>query len=117
MIGSGRVIKVHKRSYDDPMYVKKGDVVRIDKREMWNERDEWVWCVAASTKEGWMPAEFLEITANRGIVLRDYNAIELTVAIGEDVFIFDEAAGWYWVQNKHDKRGWVPVECIALDFM
>jgi hypothetical protein len=117
MIRSGRVIKAHKRSYDDPLYVKKGDVVRVTKRELWNERHEWVWCIATSTKEGWMPESFVQVAGDRGIALRDYNAIELTAVIGEDILVLDEAAGWYWVRNKHDKYGWVPVECVALDMM
>lgn len=117
MLASGRVIKAHTRSYDDPLRVKKGEVVRATKRELWNERDPWVWCIAASGKEGWVPEPFLDITGNQAVALRDYDAIELTVSIGDDLRILDESSGWYWVKNQRDQYGWVPVECVALDLM
>jgi len=117
MMRSGRVIKAHQRTYNDPIQVKKGDVVRVTKRELWNDKYPWVWCIATSGKEGWAPESFVEIQGEQGIALRDYNAIELSVNIGDDLTILEEASGWYWAKNKRESYGWVPVECVAIDLM
>jgi hypothetical protein len=117
MSHSGRVIKAHKRTYDDPMQVKQGEVIRVTKRELWDDRYPWLWCVTATGKEGWMPESFVEINDEQAIALRDYSAIELTVAIGDNLTIMDEVSGWYWVQSAHHEYGWVPVECVAADLM
>ncbi len=117
MIRSGRVIKAHQRTYGDPMQVKQGEVLRVTKRELWDDRYPWVWCVTASGKEGWMPESYVEINGEQGIARRDYNAVELTVTIGDNLTIFDETSGWYWVQSVRRDYGWVPFECVAVDLM
>jgi len=117
MIRSGRVIKGHKRTYDDPMHVKQGEVMRVTKRELWNDCYPWLWCIATSGKEGWMPESFVEVNGEQGIALRDYNAIELTVTIGDNLTIIDEANGWYWVQSVRRSYGWVPLDCVAVDMI
>ena len=117
MIRSGRVIKGHTRTYDNPMQVKQGEVTRVTKREFWNDRYPWVWCVTTNGKEGWMPESFVEVIGEQGIALRDYNAIELTVTIGDNLTIIDEANGWYWVQSVRRAYGWVPLECVAVDMI
>ncbi len=114
---SGRVIKAYKRSDDDAMQVTQGEVMSVTKPELWDDHHPWLWCVTASGKEGWMPESFVEVNREQGIALRDYNAIELTVKIGDDLIIFDEVGGWYWVQNTRHKYGWVPIECVAADLM
>ena len=113
----GRVIKAHKRTYADPIQVKQGDVLRVTRRELWNDRYPWLWCVNSFGKEGWLPESFVEVNGEQGIALRDYNAVELTVTIGDNLTIVDEAGGWYWVQSPRREYGWVPVECVAVDLM
>lgn len=114
---SGRVVKAHTRGYDDPLRVRKGAVVRITKRELWDDRHPWVWGIADDGREGWIPEEFVEQFDERATLLRDYNAIELTVALGDNLIIIDEANGWYWAQNRRRETGWVPVACVALDLL
>lgn len=114
---SGRVIKAHTRSYDDPLRVRKGDLVQITKRDLWNDRFPWVWGIADDGREGWIPEAYVEQEGEQGSLVRDYNAIELTVALGDNLTIIDDTSGWYWVQNSRREFGWVPVECVALDLM
>ncbi len=117
MIRSGRVVKSHTRSYDDPLRVRKGAVVKISKRDLWNDRYPWLWGTADDGKEGWIPESWVEVEGEKATLLRDYNAVELTVTLGENLTIIDESSGWYWVQNVRREFGWVPVECVALDLM
>jgi len=58
-----------------------------------------------------------QIQLNRGDVVGDHDAVELTVAIGDNLTIWDEVRGWYWVQTVDRRYGWVPVECVAFDLM
>ncbi len=117
MIRSGRVVKSYTRLYDDPIQVKKGEVVRVTKRDLWQDRYLWLWCIAESAKEGWTPDSFIELNGEQGVMLRDYNAIELTVALGDNLTIIEEVNGWYWARKVTNEYGWVPTDCVALDLM
>ncbi|MBI1279064.1 MAG: hypothetical protein GC179_13130 [Anaerolineaceae bacterium] len=117
MIRSGRIIKAHNRSYDDPIQVKQGEVVHVTKRELWNEDDRWAWCITESGKEGWIPVALVDVKSEQSFTVRDYDGIELNVAIGDTLTIWGEIGGWYMAQTVDRRYGWVPVECVALDLM
>ncbi len=106
-----QVINAHERSYDDPIRLTAGERVRITKQDMWDNDSLWLWCIADSGKEGWVPANFIERNGENGVVQYDYNAIELTVVVGENLTIFNEESGWYWVANQQGEEGWVPIIC------
>lgn len=111
---SVRVIKAHARSYDDPIHLNAGEIVRITKKDMWDNQYLWLWCIAASGKEGWVPASFIEYTGEQGIAQHNYSALELTVEVGEILAILNAESGWYWVENKRGEQGWVPLTCCQL---
>lgn len=110
----GVVTKAHQRSYDDPITLKKGDEVRITKRELWDDEYPWVWAINAEGKEGWVPETFIQGDEEQGLAKYDYNALEITVEEGETVDILEETNGWYWVTNATGNSGWVPITNITL---
>lgn len=114
---SGRVIKAYERQYQDPIRARKGDVVRVTERDMWQDRYLWLWCIADSGKAGWTPDTFIQLDGEQGTMLRDYSAWELTVAIGETVTVIEEVGGWYWARKVNNEYGWVPADCVALNLM
>lgn len=44
---------------------------------------------------------------------RDYDATELTVAVGEPVETEEAYGRWLLVRTASGARGWIPDECIA----
>jgi hypothetical protein len=107
-----KVNRAHRRSYDSPISLSAGDHVTITKRDLWDGQHEWLWCIASTGREGWVPAAYLDSQNNKGLALRDYCAMELSVTEGEIVTILDEESGWYWCKNGAGMEGWVPVRCF-----
>ncbi len=111
---SGRVHQYHRRSYAHPIKLVQGEKVRVTKRDLWQDQYLWLWCVSASGGEGWVPAVFLRVEGDTAYALRDYDAIELTVAEGEQLDLLEAVSGWYWARNAEGELGWVPVANVTL---
>jgi len=108
----GVVVSSRASDYPDPLRLRAGDKVAIgEKKSPW---PGWTWITASGGKSGWIPETFIRRSASVGTVLRDYDATELDVQKGEELVIHEEAAGWYWCLNKAGRRGWVPIENVAL---
>ena len=100
--------------YADPIAVRRGDRLIIGQAD--TDWPAFVWCTGPDGRSGWMPAQFFEQdTAESGVALRDYSALELSVQADEHVTLVEEAGGWWWVTNATGLSGWVPVERIASD--
>ena len=108
------VINAHQRSYDDPLVLVAGEHVEITKQDVWDDKYLWLWCIGATGKEGWTPAAFLDVQDNDAIARCDYNALELTVAVGEELTLLQGESGWYWAEKQNGEQGWVPVNCCQV---
>ncbi|CAG0976845.1 hypothetical protein ANAEL_01502 [Anaerolineales bacterium] len=106
-----RVIADYQAPYPDPIQAKAGDEVVIDSEKKTGIRG-WVWCANSAGKGGWVPAKYIEVNGNRGRMLCDYNAIELTIHAGEKLTVHKEESKFYWVTNRTGQQGWVPVENV-----
>jgi hypothetical protein len=98
--------------------------------EEWRETPGWTWrwCRDGQGREGWAPEALLEIAGATGAMgvagdagekeetatLReDYDARELTVAVGARLAVERELAGWALCQAEDGPRGWVPLACLT----
>jgi uncharacterized protein YgiM (DUF1202 family) len=109
-----KVTKSHQQSYADPITMRAGDTVEISgKEDNWNGW-VWIWCTNQQGKSGWVPKSYVELSGSTGRARCDYDAIELSVSVGEEVLIEKEESGWVWCINRDGKRGWVPVENIEI---
>jgi hypothetical protein len=106
---SFRVIKAYRSAFPDPLVVKKGERLSILPRD--TEWPGWIWCVHDSGKSGWVPENWTEKTGPACMMLRDYNATELTVRPGESISGFLES-GWVCGECPDGRKGWVPLECL-----
>jgi hypothetical protein len=97
-------------AYENPILIKAGDHVSIEKRETNPEWIGWVFCRTDRGVGGWVSERYLKITGSSAVALRDYEATELAVASGETVKSYFEEFGWYWCKNQHGKKGWVPAQ-------
>jgi hypothetical protein len=103
-----RVISDYQSAYPDPLIISAGDRLRIGERK--SEWPGWLWCTTQQGKDGWVPQAYVAREGNTGLALDDYDATELSVRAGEDLFAAQEESGWLWCTNQRDQSGWVPAE-------
>ena len=108
-----RVIEEYQSSDPDPLIITKGEILTFERKE--SEWAGWIWCINKSGKGGWVPENYLEVQENNCEALQDYNAVELTVIIGDEFMIDKEESGWYWVHDEGTGReGWVPMKNVRI---
>ena len=107
------VTHAYTTSYPEPLRLTQGARVDIGDRE--SEWPGWLWCTAADGTQGWVPASWLKRTGATGILLRDYDATELTAPKGETVAVLSAEAGWYWCRTDDGRVGWLPAEHLKME--
>jgi hypothetical protein len=108
-----RVIADYRAPYPDPIAVAAGDEVSIDSSRK-TDWAGWVWCTNGAGKSGWVPEAYIERQGNTGRVRCDYDAIELTVHVGELLTIHKAESGFLWATNQAGQDGWVPSTYVEL---
>ena len=109
----GRVVKDYRSAYPDPLVLRTGEKVTVEKKK--TEWDGWLWCTTEKGKKGWVPEKYLEIEGSKGRACRDYDGTELTAAKGESLEIFEEESGWIWCRTEHGRYGWIPEENVRIE--
>ena len=106
------VTKDYAAQYSDPITLAKGEAAALDGRaEPWEDNPDWIWVWGenARGKSGWIPRPLLRIEGSNGLALEDYDARELSVAVGEHVSALREMCGWVWCVADANHSGWVPL--------
>ena len=110
---TGRVIAECQTPFPDPLVVGAGEELTITERD--SEWGGWVWCTNREGKSGWVPESFVRRKDSTCVALRDYDATELTVSVGDIVTISDEESGWFWCTDARGQSGWVPADRVEID--
>jgi hypothetical protein len=112
-VSTARVIVDYQAPYPDPIVGVAGDEVNIDssKKTDWAG---WVWCTDRAGKSGWVPEAYIERHGDTGHMRCDYDAIELTVRVGELLTIHKAESGFLWATNQAGQDGWVPATHVEL---
>lgn len=109
------VSRAYARPYDDPINARAGEPVDIDPdRSAQTDLFGWVWCRAPDGREGWTPEAWLQGAGNRRTLQRDFDAIELTVAVGDRVLPLFSESGFIWCRTDDGRQGWLPDAFITL---
>lgn len=108
-----RVIVDYQAPYADPIAAEQGDEVTIDSSRT-TEWQGWVWCTNRAGKSGWVPETYLERHGDTSTMRCDYNAIELTIKVGEILTCHKSESGFLWVTNQEGQNGWVPSTHVEL---
>jgi uncharacterized protein YgiM (DUF1202 family) len=106
-----RVIADYQAPYSDPIRVKEGDEISLDRNKV-TELAGWVWGTDHAGKSGWVPEAYIEPHGDTGIMRCDYNAIELTIHVGEILTFHEAESGFYWVTDQSGRQGWVPASHV-----
>jgi len=99
-------------AYPDPLVLTASEQVSLGEYDTTWPR--FVWCTTRQGKSGWVPEAYLDRRGTTGILLREYDATELSVDSGEELAVLDEEGGWFWCANRAGERGWVPMENVAV---
>jgi hypothetical protein len=114
------VVKTYTRAFPNPLLLRAGDTLDFDPSDERNsERHKnkwpgWLWCTAADGIKGWVPESYVRVEGKSCVLLKDYNATELTVSEGERLLVQFEESGWLWCRTERGLEGWVPKENTEL---
>lgn len=100
--------------YKNPIKLLQGDQVRVLKYESTPEWKGWVYCSDQRGVEGWVSETYLQIENQNAVVLKSYDATEVTLTENEVVEVLNEAFGWAWVRKNTEQEGWVPLKNLKL---
>jgi uncharacterized protein YgiM (DUF1202 family) len=106
-----RVTADYQAPYADPIQVNAGDKVVIDLDKK-TDIAGWVWCTNRAGKSGWVPQAYIENEGNTHKMRCDYDAIELTIHVGEILTAHKAESGFYWVTDQKGLQGWVPISHV-----
>lgn len=83
--------------------------------EVWRETPGWTWrwCRDSQGREGWVAEALLVVNGTEATLREDYDARELTVAVGARLIVERELAGWVLCHTAEGASGWVPLECLT----
>ena len=109
-----KVIKAYKSPYPDPILFHKGDKVALGK-EFTDDPDwkGWIWCEGENKRQGWAPKHYLDIKDGKGAFKQDYNAMELSIAVGEKLIVHDIVNGFVFAEKANGTKGWAPLKNIT----
>ena len=102
------VIKSHKSNYPNPISFEKGDLLSVGMHD--DEYAGWVRVTTRDGNEGWAPEQYIELHSDQWVAIENYSAKELNTTVGEKLLVLHELNEWVWVQNSHDRYGWVPLK-------
>ncbi|EKO3892335.1 hypothetical protein P0F32_003538 [Vibrio metschnikovii] len=102
----------HISEYPNPFYLKRGDRVALGKMD--DEFPNWIFITNDLGEQGWAPIQYIEKSESDsvGIMLEDYDNVELNTTIGEKLSVLFELNSWYRVSRSTGEIGWVPVYSV-----
>lgn len=108
------VTESYETVYKNPIKLKTGDSVQIEKRETNPDWLGWVFCRNQQGISGWVSEKYLQESANTAIVIKDYEATELDALANDEIKIYYEEFGWCWGKNKNGTKGWIPKKNLKM---
>lgn len=115
MAKTGRAMYTHvvmeawQSVYRNPIRLRAGEIVNVERREVEPEWQGWVFCVDSRGIGGWVSETYLQLEGSQATALRDYEATELDVKVGERLVSRHQEFGWAWAENERGENGWVPL--------
>jgi hypothetical protein len=108
------VIEPYRSPYPSPIIFHAGEQVRVRKEFTEDpEWKDWVWCEGKRGNKAWAPKQYLEIRAGRGVFLTEYNALELSVHVGEVLKVHEIVNGFAMAEKSDGRLGWVPLKNLS----
>jgi hypothetical protein len=108
-----RVTQEYNTPYPDSIFFHEGEIVEVGEEYADDPQwENWVWCKGQNNNQAWTPKQFLKLENGKGIFIRDYDARELSVKVGEELLVGEVINGFGMAQRENGERGWVPMRCF-----
>jgi uncharacterized protein YgiM (DUF1202 family) len=108
------VVAAYESAYTSPLIFSAGEELTMGERE--SEWEGWVWCTNQKGESRWVPEAYVERRGETCVMLRDYEATEISVSVGEKLTATgEEESGWVWCTNRAGQSGWVPGDNIRAE--
>jgi hypothetical protein len=110
-----KVVRDYKSPHPDRIFFRNGEGVKVG-QEFKEDPDwrKWIWCEGNNCKKAWVPRQYINIAGTSGIFNRDYNAMELSVQVGEELVVYEIANGFGMSEKADGTRGWVPMRNLEI---
>lgn len=108
------VIESYETIYKNPIKLKTGESVKIEKRETNPDWLGWIYCVDTRGVGGWVSEKYLNESGQTATAIKDYDATELTASANEQLKVYYEEFGWCWARNADGIKGWIPKKNLTL---
>ena len=69
-----------------------------------------MWCVGANGTAAWVPRQYLETEGTQGTLTKQYDAMELSVSVGEELLVTEVVNGFGMAEKSDGTTGWVPMK-------
>ena len=111
-----RVTEEYISPYPHPIIFQKGDSVKIGEEFTENpEWEKWIWCEGTNNRKAWVPKQYLDVRGKKGTFKREYNAMELSVSVGDRLCVYESLNGFAFAEKTDGVSGWVPLKNIKLE--
>ena len=109
------VLKAYTSPYPDPILFHEGETVTVG-QEFTEDADwkGWMRCEGMHNNIAWVPKQYLTIDGPKGRLKREYNAMELSVHVGEKLVVYACVNGFGMAENSLGIRGWVPMNHLEI---
>jgi len=110
-----RVVRDHKSPYLGPILFQEGEEVKVG-QEFKEDPDwkDWIWCEGKNNNHAWVPRQYISIAGTSGTLNRDYNAMELSVRVGEELVVYETVNGFVMSEKPDGTKGWVPMKNLEI---
>lgn len=109
-MSQAKVVSAHIPVHDDPIQLSLGEEVAVHHAD--SEFEGWYWCRSSAGKEGWVHEHFLSGVDKTATAIKNYSAMEVTVAEGSHVRIRECLGGWAHIIRDDGVIGWVPANSL-----
>ncbi|MCB0356820.1 MAG: GNAT family N-acetyltransferase [Bdellovibrionales bacterium] len=106
------VIEDYEICYPNPLNLKAGDQIQLFEKDVPKKWLGWNWCKDSTGKEGWISETYFDRSEDKGVLVKDYTAKEISVTNGEKVDLIFEDCGWAWCKKENGDQGWLPTEVL-----
>jgi hypothetical protein len=109
-----RVIRAYNSPYPDSIFFRKGEKVAVGQEfketPVWKN---WLWC-EGNGKKAWVPKRYLVINGAYGVFNTDYDALELSVEVGDELIVHSVVNGFGMSEKLDGTKGWVPMRNLEI---
>lgn len=105
----------YERPYASAIAARAGDIVfPVTGTAPETDIMGWTWCRAADGREGWVPDAWCIVEGSGWRLLRDFDAMELSVSAGDRLRLIHSESGFVFVETMCGATGWLPDAVLEL---